>query len=701
MSTFPYGTVLKLDRGRKIEEIVADLEAIRAVGMNTVVLWPAAYWWEEPAGDFYPFATGRTILSHAERIGLQVIVELIGQIPTLEYAPHFLLKEGHLAVNRDGSYRRLARPYDFINFNHPEVRDLIRDYLRGAAAAYRELPALAGYDIWNETMFTSFDRFTLALFRDWLADKYGSVEGLNDSWESTYRVWEEVEFTEWSWASVMPVVDYNQFRKANIGMLLHEWRSWLAEVDPAHPCIADNIHSMITADGHYERPQDDWAVAGQVDHFGISFYPKNHLPEMPPSERWEIFSAVRAAGPQGEFWVSEMQSHNQSLFNPFNGVLPHDLRWWNWEAVSQGAKGIVYWKWRPFRQGVQTYARGLVDAAGRATERSAEAGRIAALLTERSYFFSHARPEPARAAILYDPLSHDFAKAFLGTYSPLLSGSLYTDSIAGLYRALWDCNVAVDFVRPEEAELLDPRVCRVLFASNQLVMSGRLARALEAYTVAGGVLVCDGKLGLIDERGHLHDELPGGPLNSLLGYRVVDTAPDGLGIRLDDGALGSLSLDGYHERQSLELGEGGSEAIAGFVNGDPALVRSTAGQGEIISIATSLWLGYFAGGAAPTRELAERFVRRFELRLEESADERLKTRRLVGPEGVVFFVFNYETEEIVSTVRLFGLPWKGGRVRRLDREGEGESVPVGREGIVSVAVEARSVGLYELVPERT
>lgn len=61
---------------------------MHALGMNTVVVWPAVYWWE-PQGEHYPCQTGRDLLADAEEIGIGVIMELAGQITAMEYAPDF------------------------------------------------------------------------------------------------------------------------------------------------------------------------------------------------------------------------------------------------------------------------------------------------------------------------------------------------------------------------------------------------------------------------------------------------------------------------------------------------------------------------------------------------------------------------------------------------------------------------------------
>lgn len=203
-----------------------------------------------------------------------MVMELAGQITAMEYAPDFLMKDEYFCVDRQGKRDECSLGYGYLNFNHPEVRELIREQYGAAARAYREFPALRGYDIWNETQFTSFDEHTLTRFRGWLREKYGSLDAANDSWDRAYRSWEEIRFTQWMWASVMAFVDYQQFHKANIGMILRDMRRAIEAEDMAHEILADNIHASVAMDHHYDRPSDDWGVAREVDQYGISFYPK-------------------------------------------------------------------------------------------------------------------------------------------------------------------------------------------------------------------------------------------------------------------------------------------------------------------------------------------------------------------------------------------------------------------------------------------
>lgn len=265
------GTVFKVQREYTLDDIRRYLGDIRRNGMKIVVIWPAIFWWEDRTKPGYPYNTGREILAYAQEIGLEIIMETAGQIPMLEYAPDFVMKDAYLPVTVEGQVRRNGGSYGFLNYFHPEVAALVERQLVGVCEAYRDYPALYGYDIFNETMFESYDEYTLQRFRDWLRRKYGTIERLNDVWDRVYYDWSQIQFTRWVWASVMPVVDLIEFQKDCIGMQLAEWREIVHRVDPNHPALADNLYSMFCG-----TPNDnEWVTDENVDELGMSYYPKN------------------------------------------------------------------------------------------------------------------------------------------------------------------------------------------------------------------------------------------------------------------------------------------------------------------------------------------------------------------------------------------------------------------------------------------
>lgn len=651
--SFSYGTVLKIQREYDLETIFAHMTKIRALGMNVVVVWPAIYWWEDRQLPDYPYHTGRRILEHAERIGLRIIMETAGQLTSLEYAPDFLMREEYLPLTRDGLRDQAGWYYGTLNYNHPEVKRIMRGYLEGVAANYKDYPSLYGYDIFNETVFTSFDDYTLALFREWLQRKYGTLDRLNGAWDRVYRDWADIRFTRWMWASVMPVVDYEQFHKENVGLILNEWRGIVKRVDPVHPVIADNIGSILTNEGRgYDRPQDDWNVAANVDEFGISYYPKSNLAGDAPADRWLTLAATQSAA-SGRFWISELQSHTQSMFNPFTVVYPHEIRWWNWEAIAHGAKGIVYWKWHPFAKGIQTSGRGLVDIRGEYTPRAREAEGIARILSAHGEFDSYL-PEEPRAAILYDTLNHDFTKAYTLRYKPTVPDTIYVDSITGLYRGLWERNIPVTFVTPKALAEGLPDACRAIFLTNQLYISHEMAAGLKRFLERGGVLVSDGRFGVIDENGSLNPDAPGGGLGDILGCLFRDVDPENLEFTVSTGQGEVLPVRGYYLRELLEVRGEGVKVRGRFADGYPAFLEAERGRGRLVHIPTLLWYGYFREHHGSVGDFLARLAEEYGLHTFRVSRNDLKVKVLRGEGGLILFGFNFTAGEIEAEVTLDG-----------------------------------------------
>jgi len=653
-TAFPYGAVLKVQREFTLEDIKKKLNDMKQCGMNFVVIWPAHFWWENKANANYPFQTGIEILKHAEQIEMKVIMELAGQITALEYAPDFLMKEEYYAKKANGTVDNDKFIFDYLNYNHPEVKQLIKQHYTAAAQAYKGYKALYGYDILNETMFTSYDRYTLQLFRNWLEEKYGTIQRLNEVWDRTYYGWQQIEFTYWLWASVMAFVDWEQFRKANMGMILSEWKGYMKSVDPDCLTIADNINSMIATDNFYNRPHDDWNIADNVDEYGISFYPKETLEGQPHYKRWETFVGVHSATKTGKFWISELQSHHRNMFKPNSFVYPHELKWWNWEAISHGAKGLIYWKWDPFMKGIQTAGRGLVDPNGGLTPRAHVAAEIGKILDGNREAFTTYTPEQPRAAILYDKLTHDFTKAFTLTVPD--ETNIYINSLAGLYECLWELNIPVKFITPDDIQQGKAHAFQTLFITNQLTIGPELAAAIKQFAEQGGTVIADGKFGEIREDGLLNVQLPGGELNAELGFQFIDIDPLQLDISIGTEWMGEdLNLPGYFERKLLSIDQSKVEVIGSFSDNYPGVTCSPIGKGSILYISTMLWYGYHKKPNPEVLKWVRQLNEKYHLSLHTVSDSRLKHCTLRGENGLLLFVFNYTENVIASEVELRGI----------------------------------------------
>lgn len=702
MEDFRLGTILKVQRDHTREKIFSAMEKMREIGLNTVLIWPAIFWWEDRTLPGYPFATGHAILEYAEKIGLKVVLELAGQIPCLEYAPDFRVKEEHFPVDANGMRSYTGNLYGFYNYNHPEIKKMIEEHYASIARNYRGYSALYGYDIWNETDFTSFDEHTLQLFREWLQAKYGTLEKLNEVWDRTYTDWSQIDFARWLWASAMPKVDYEEFHKDNIGIILRYMRQAIRKEDPGRPVISDNTISMITLPMAYGRGQDDRVVAENADIFGMDMYPKYKKLSFQDFLRHQTFEAASSATCDGSFWVSEMQTHYTSIFDPESYVYLHDLRFWTWEAVSHGAKGILYWKWEPFNKGLQTFGRGLVDFKGNYTPRALEVKRIAEVMESVKPDIRSFTPEKPKAAILFDRLSYDFVETLRGCFGNVMgsgnSDAFYTDSAMGLYKCLWDMDIPACFITDRDVESGKADDYSAVFISNHINISEGFAQALVRYMERGGIVVADGKFGEFSDTGLVYDRIPGAGLHKEAGFELGEMQPFRLNMTLSEAVGGSLlSFDGYLERREMMLAAD-TRILAAYCDGCPAVVYRKVGKGAILYASTMLWIDYLKN--PQTNEAIQSLVafldREASLRTYELNGKNLKASVLRGEKGLLLVVFNYSDTTASGEVKL---PTGTDSVCRIiDLYNGNERVQTAEEGKLSLAVtlSGKNVGVFHI-----
>ena len=628
---YPIGSVLKVTRYDTEEDIRKHLTLMRDSGLNTVVIWPAAFWWEEKSEE-YPFRTGKFILRTAEALGLSVIMELAGQLTSMEYMPDFLVKPEYQAYKLDGGRERGQSSFGFVNYFHPEVREIIAAHFKKAAAAYKDFTALLGYDVFNETMYRSFDPWTMQEFQLWLREKYGTVDRLNEVWERTYSDFSQIEFEDWKWMSIMPQVDYCIFRKEAIARFLKGWCNAVREVDQEHFLIADNIHAQVTTRGDYNRPQDDYGLKAVVDELGMSFYPKQVKGCMEEALRWEVFDGFYDASRREGFFISEMQTHVQALFNPTTCVERYELKQWCMEAYAAGAKALVYWMWRPFDKGLQTLGRGLVNYRGIPTERLELAGELSKTFAA----YGPVKPLKSSIGILYNPLAEDFQRRLTDSYA--VEQDICLKAIFGAYKVCFDNNMRADIIRINELDGYS-----LVILTQDIVVTEEDAAALRKYVDKGGHLLIDGKFGIMDETSLMHIVLPGGPVNDLIGQEFFDTDDADSTLCFPDGKR----IDGFMGRDVMLVN--GAEILAAFPDGKPAVVRKRAGRGDVTMINTSVFYGYASGKCFGMKDYIKTLAKNAGVFC-PPGDQKLKTRTAKTDDKYLIFVFNYTDKKVKEEV---------------------------------------------------
>jgi beta-galactosidase len=594
-----------------------DLEQIKSLGFNTVrcwIEWTAC----EPAEGQYDFSALRTIVDLAEQVGLRVIVQVyIDSAPDWvgrKYPDSKFVASNGLAVESQAS--------PGFCFDHLQVRRKILQFFAEAAKVVKDKPAFLGWDLWSEPHIINWAEInhlgdpeylqfcycpsSMARFRDWLKAKYQTLDNLNKAWYRTFENWEQVEPPRFG--TILTYTDYIDW-KNYISDKLAEDLSWKAAAVKA--VVPDGVVTSHSAGpGLFSKPvwsgtPDDRKMAGVVDYYGVSIYPKHAwtIRPWPPFYRASGNDFVRSMNLEnGGFYIGELQAgygvFGMKLSVP---VVGSDLRDWMWSEIAYGARAVNIYAYYPMSSGYEAGGYGLVELDGKVTERAVEAGKIAKIVTANMGLFLRSRPSKAEIALLYNPLAHMVGgqQAYTGEGQSIGYNNL-SESLQGIHKAFFERHIPVDFLHV--MDLKPERLSRykLLIVPYPVMMSQADVQKLIAYVEAGGVLVTEARCGWIDERGFSSDVIPGGGLHKVLGCREsylmplektaslrIKGSPEALPLLQDGDKLDTLFFE-----EGFELLDSKAQVLAEFDNGRPAIVAAPYGKGKAMIVGSFLGSAY-------------------------------------------------------------------------------------------------------------
>jgi beta-galactosidase GanA len=578
-----------------------DLQRMRDVGFDTVKLW-ACWSWIDGAPDGSDFDDLDELMQIAEAVGLRVVINTI-----LENAPYWLAARHPHARYHDHEDRPVELTaamntpgggWPGLCFHNEAARDAAGGFLDTVVGRYRAHPALLLWDVWNEPHLEPASYFPERIycycdasrdaFRAWLEQRYGTVARLNAAWARRFSAFAEVEPPR-IFEAVPDMLDWRRFWFETI----QAWLRWRVERVRA----TDTTHDVMThvaLSGHLGQlathTLDEFGLADDVDVFGTSSFP-TWLMRNDPVEHLFNLETARDAAAGTPFWQAELQggrgrrAGTASTPHP----TPGQIESWIWNAIATGARGVMFWQWRPELLGPESPGYGLCTPSGALTERATAAGALARRLRGHAALDATTPVEP-KIAIL---LSRDTA---LLTYATDRTLDLYAEAVAGAHRLLTDAGVSPRFLHAETVAVSGvPASVEAIWWPMPLVASAALSDALDRFVSAGGNLIAEASPGQHDERGWC---VPGrGSLGDLFGAEVIDSnIAQSPYVTLANGARvrGAWQVDTLRALEARVLGVDD--------DGATAATRNARGAGHATILGTFASLDYHVHRDAQSRE---------------------------------------------------------------------------------------------------
>lgn len=621
-----------------------DLKNMREYGFNTVKIWAVWNWVEKQRGIF-DFEELDTLVTIADHYGLKTIVNIIP-----EGAPYWAYGENQEALYRTsrGEAVTVGGPANLPSAGWPgfcwdntAARVLMERFVEETARHFADNSSVLAIDVWNEPhlepMFDYKDELLCYCphscneFRTWLRHRYSDLDGLNRAWFRQYLSWEEVvpppRFGTWT-----DMIDWRLFWIENL-------RRWLRiRVDAARRGAPGKIVQTHVAysgvlgnglkGGLSNELGDEFSLAREVDVFGLSSFPK--WLQGPDHMYVHLIhnEMIAEASREKPFYQVELQG-GAGKAGLLGGEVPdaNDITVWNYNTIVAGGKGVLYWQYAPEPAGLESPGFGLTGFMGEDTARAAAAGICAKRLTTNAIATSY-KVQPVNAI-------------YVSRHSEVLCFSserrehLYAASVDGIYRAAYNSGIPVRFFHEDRIDSLLEEDIAVMYLPMALALSPREIEVLSLFVEQGGTLIGEAGCGLYGPDGKL--DLPTLALQQLFGldHREIQALPHWGTVTVPPTAPSVKGFLGAQYRH-LTTAKPGTEIVARFSDGYPAMTVCGRGNGTSVFLATCASLGYHEHVDEDTRALLVRYF-------SKSGYPQLQTLHSNGPNVVVRLLENADS----------------------------------------------------------
>lgn len=589
----------------------ADLQQIKDLGFNTVRTWVE---WAtcEPEPGKYNFENLELLMSIANELGLRVFIQIyVDSAPdwVAQNFPHALFEaqSGDIVVPQSAPGACM---------DNREVEDAILNFYAETAKVANKYPNLFGWDLWSEPHIINwasldyvpnvqfcFCDSTQNRFRNWLKEKYQTLDNLNKAWYRNFTDWNQVEAPRFSTIlSYTDFVDWKTFIYEKLVGDMQVRYNAIRKVDPTSLITAHAVGASIFQSPHVGAgATDDFLMARPLDYYGVSIYPKHNRPEGAWSTTTlrTVMDFTRSANREkGGWFVGELQGGLGTISLLISDpVTSNDHNIWAWSAIAKGAKGVNIYAYYPMSSGYEAGGYGLINLDGTLTERSINAGKIADVVNRNQELFLNGTPTKAEVGIVYNPLTQ-----MVGGMQRRDFPAAMSQSLIGYFQTFANHNVPVDFIHREHIENQDLSQYKLVILPYPIMFTQKAAEGLREFVKHGGHVVAEARFGWNDDRGYASEIIPGIGMHDIFGAREDE-------VRMRENVAFSLSnqshpvleglksedkLSGSLYSQSIKLlDKSNAVVLATTEEGDPAIVSSQYGKGEAILAGSYLGMGNF------------------------------------------------------------------------------------------------------------
>ena len=595
----------------------------------------------------YDFSDVDKLLKLAEKYDKKVVIKFL-----LECAPQYVFdKLGGVRIGPRGEQLRGGYHGAFYGgwkpcFTNPKVKEAAKRFVSKVAERYYKNPRIILWNVWNEPRNKPFEdcfcEHCRKGFGDYLKNKFGTVEKLNEFYGATEESFEKVNLP----STPHGYWDTFEFKKYKGGEGIYENLRFvydeIRKFDKERPIMS---HVGYTSAFQFTLDDvcDDFTASKAVDFWGTS---------IPCDTTMETPEARLDFQMLNDFLRSVDENYFLHEIYPGLGMFmkydtPFDMRFKLYSAISAGAKGLMYWQYRAERVGYESDCSGIVKMNGKPREVAYEVKDVGGMLKQNKNLFAYSNAKRAEVAIVFDfdcLLLSEIEDCCGPDYEFKLWNPhyYYRNAHAGMYRLLREANYSVDYVGVRDYKKFDDY--KVLYLPYYTMIKPEVGEALKSFIENGGTVIADEGFGMRTVNTWMQPyDIDFKPVvNASMDHRIYSSGQT-VGYK-------GLSAKVCPIKTNYEVEN--AEVLASFDDGNPALFKVKYGKGQFYLSGFSIGYGYYTDRNTAYVKIIEDALNLVGVSKCPYADVKngLYEKRLCSKEGEMIFLFNATDTE--KTVRI-------------------------------------------------
>lgn len=493
----------------------SDADRMKEIGVEVVRLAEFAWGKLEPEEGNYDFTWLDQVIQLFQDRGIQVILGTPTCTP-----PQWMFYRYPEIIQVDPTGHRVATGVRGHRcMNQPVYLDFCHKMITKMVSRYRSWEAVIAYQIDNELEANHCRcKVCQEQFRNWIREKYSTVEEVNRAygntvWSGEYSSFEEISApmgTQLRWMNPSLHLDYQRYASDSTVQYARRQAAWIRENDP---------EARITTNTWFCEHIPDWYdLFGDLDFVSYDNYPTTNISENRRELYSHAFHLDLMRGILGKpYWIMEQLSGAMGSWMPMSRApKPGMIRGYALQAFAHGADVVLHFRWRTAGSGAEMYWQGILDSSNVPGRRYREFQELCQAVQELPQL-EGAMPDN-KVAILYSAVQ-DYA--FQVQHQA--EGMYYLENLKSWHDAFTCLGVGVDIISWDAP--LDHY--DIVVAPNLLIKEDKVVRQLYDFTAHGGTLILTNRCGVKDEYNQCMAEPIPSVYRDLAGVTVTEYDPLG------------------------------------------------------------------------------------------------------------------------------------------------------------------------------